>query len=1017
MICNECGAKNAVDAKFCNSCGEGLDTDATKVISGKIDKTLSGKLIINNRFKILKKIGKGGMGEIFLAEDVKLKRKVAVKSILKSALTDPASKARFLREAQTASQLDHTNICTIYEIYDEAERDYIVMQYIDGITLNHIIKLESLSLRKILDIAIQICDGMMEANSKKIIHRDIKPANIMVDKKGIVKLLDFGLAKFRDKSVVKENGMVDSNLTERGIVLGTVSYISPEQARGQALDQKTDIFSFGIVLYEMLEGKNPFLDEEQIGTLYNVINKEVEFTREIPEELEKIVCKALKKDKEKRYADFSQLKTDLEEFRTRYARLREGIAPDGRTEKIDHHEQERLLKEIQKSTDQENLGDIVYRIKRFKAYTEPIASTKKSRIKYFLLPALLMLVAASIYFFVIKQGQDLPLIKHDKNFYIYLHNFENNTREKGVAQKFNYLLRESLNQFERFKVIDSEAIPSRSRGEKIAENLTRLKEKFNIEYELKGAINKDRGFYNIDARLISFTKQEEKSDAAKRIEKPITSTGQDPDSFLTIQVDMITSRVYSIFFSEKGKTVEIKKMSKIFGSNWQNFSSLYSGYQYLKKLESSKAERQLLKVKNTPAAKYFLAELYNFTGDRAKALRMIIEMAGQMNELTGPFKLRVEALQARLRFDFPEEINRLKALKNCFPFSKEAFFDMGEAYFQHRNPSEAIPFYEKALELDEHYSKAINHLAYCLSFTGNHDRAIQLFEEYNNLDKTANSFDSLGDGYFYKGELSFAEQFKQNAVKMDENSVPYSYTTLADIYILRAEYEKAKEALNHYHRVKKDDQSKARITSTEAFILYKDRQYEKALKKINQALVTFDSDDIKNDTGEAHWLKGLISLTLNKIDESKHELEWLQKFKDKYSLSPDNFSESYKYLLHLQALIREREGNPDEAGKIFNSLLEMKEKLSFWTYFHYQFFHTEYAKFLVRQKAFREALEEIETCLEFTANYIPALWIKAEILEKMANKADEKEAIYRKIKDLYGDSQEKNYFRKRLSKK
>ena len=311
MNCSNCGAENAVDAKFCKICGESLDPTPSKEITSISDKLTIKNLVIKNRFKVLKKLGKGGMGEVFLAEDIKLKRKVAIKSILTRTLSDTSSKARFLREAQTASQLDHPNICTIYEIYEENDHDYIVMQYVDGVTIDQIIKLKPLSINKILDIAIQVCKGMIEAHGKKVIHRDIKPGNIMIDKKGVVKILDFGLAKFAGEPASKRKGDVDMSLTEKGIVLGTVSYLSPEQASGKPIDLRTDIFSFGILMYEMLEGRNPFKEEEQISTMYNVLNKEVEFKREIPGELEQIVRKTLQKDKKKRYSSFSQLEEAL----------------------------------------------------------------------------------------------------------------------------------------------------------------------------------------------------------------------------------------------------------------------------------------------------------------------------------------------------------------------------------------------------------------------------------------------------------------------------------------------------------------------------------------------------------------------------------------------------------------------------------------------------------------------------------------------------------------------------------
>ncbi|MCI0470192.1 MAG: hypothetical protein L0Y73_00875, partial [Candidatus Aminicenantes bacterium] len=581
------------------------------------------------------------------------------------------------------------------------------------------------------------------------------------------------------------------------------------------------------------------------------------------------------------------------------------------------------------------------------------------------------------------------------------------------SKKFNYLLAQALNQFDRFKTIDSEALPAHSRNNEADENLMQLKEKFDIEYELKGKISKDKGFYVIDADLISFEKADDKGGQVQKIEKPITGTGQGLDSLLTIQVDMIADRVTGILFANQGETREIKKMSAVYGSDWQKFSGIYLGHYYLKKLETAKAEKHLLPAADTPAAQYLLAQVYDFRGDRAKAMTGIINAVRHIEDLTKPLQLRVLALQARLRFSFQEEIENLAALVESFPFSKEVFFDMGEAYFQHRCPLAAIPYYEKTLALDRYDSRAINHLAYCYSFTGDHDRAIQLFEEYNNLDMTANSFDSLGDGYFYKGDLVYAEQFKQNAVRMDENSVPYSYTTLADIYILKAEYQKAKTALDNYCRVKHDPDAEARNHATRAFIFYENREYEKALQAVDRSLAAVDSDDIKNDSGEAHWLKGLILAAANKLPESKRELEWLTAFKNKYRLSPENFSQSYKYLLHLQALLQEKEARIDEAQNTFKALLAIKEKLSFWTYFNYQFFHTEYAKFLCRRKSHTQALEEIETCLKFNRNYIPALWVETEICEKMKNK-DEVNKIYKKIKELYGDSTEKNFLRDRL---
>ncbi len=1007
MNCFKCGAENASDAKFCKTCGESLDPAPSKentIISGKL--TISN-LFIKNRFKILKKLGKGGMGEVFLAEDIKLKRKVAIKSILTRTLSDTSSKARFLREAQTASQLDHPNICTIYEIYEEDDHDYIVMQYVDGVTIDQIIKLKPLSINKILDIAIQVCKGMIEAHGEEVIHRDIKPGNIMIDKKGVVKILDFGLAKFGGESTSKRKGDVDMSLTEKGIVLGTVSYLSPEQASGKPIDLRTDIFSFGILLYEMLERRNPFKEEEQISTMYNVLNKEVEFDREIPEELEQIVRKTLEKDKKKRYSSFSQLEKTLEQFRSDYAKLKEPKASMGGTEIIGYKEQEILLKEVQKSSDNEGLADIVYRIKKFKASTERVHSRRRKRIKFLLIPAVLILVLAALFFLTRKI--DTSWIKEGEKFHIYLHNFENKTGEKSLSEMLDYLVVEVLNQFDEFKTINKETALSIIGKENKKVDLVLLKERFNIKCELTGTISKEKNSYTIDAELKTIGKRSESYN--------ITASGNYRDSLLRSQVDLLARRVYFKFFRHKEKDLEIKKVSKIFGTDWDKFSQFYAGLRSFKKVEYKKAALRFLKSRDILISKYYLARIYDFDGDRNKSLNLVKAILSKAGMLTHSLRLKVQALNARLNFKFNDEIKNLEKLKNEFQFSKEAFFELGEAYFHHADPTEAKKFYEQALELDEHYSEAINHLGYCHSYIGEHNKAIELFEDYRRLDQTANSFDSLGDGYFYQGYLEDAEEMKKSAVSVEDDKIAYPYQSLADIYILKAQYRQANAALQEYERLEPTKQAKAYVLAKQAFIRYNERKYKNALELLDRSLENFDPKDIKENNAEAHWLKGLVLLKLDMVEESRRELEWLRTFKTEYRLDRSNFNSPFKYFIHLEALTAAKENQMDKAEKKFRYLIDMKNKLSYWiTYYNYPFFHSEYAKYLSGNQRYKEALGELDKCLEFNnGRYIPALWVKAGILEKL--KDNKQFDIYNKIAELYDESTENNYLRNLLKKK
>jgi serine/threonine protein kinase len=1022
MKCQKCGNENPEDARFCQSCGTSLavaaDGDLTQVgtagheVTIIVNKTNEGDTVISGRFKILKRLGKGGMGEIFLARDVRLGREVAIKSVSDAMMGDSSSKARFLREAQTASQLQHPNICTIYEIYEEGDREYIVMQYVDGITLDQIIKLKKLSVHKVLDIAIQICDGMIEAHAKNVIHRDIKPSNLMVDQKGIVKILDFGLAKFADRSFFKRNGMVDSHLTERGIVMGTVAYMSPEQAKGLEPDQGVDIFSFGVVLYEMLEGRNPFQDSAQIETLFNVVNKEVELSVDIPSELRDIVRKALAKDRKDRYASFSDLKRDLEQFKARLSPKPEARADRNQTEIIRYSEQEDLMREMQQTSDKENLGDMVYRLKKFKASTERILSKSGKRRKFQLVAVPLLaviLVAAAVVLIRHFKGVSRPVAQKE-NFYIYLNPFKNETREEGLSEQVNYLLTETLNQFNEFKVIDTSVLSSIMGDQSEEAKVAALLDRFNIEYEMEGKLTRYKNIFKIDARLIPFNK--------KNREYSFTKTGEGKDSFLVHQVDSLARQLYykSLFTGKDETDVPFISLGKIYGRDWSTFSRFYRGLQFYKRLESARASEYLLQCDDLLAAKYFLADLYHFSGRSREAVEKIEEVMPHIDLLTESLRLRVLALKERLNYNFNGAVLYLEQLQQHFKFSRETYYELGEAYFHHGRAREAVGYYRKAIELDPRYSRAINHLGYCYAYMGDHSRSIQLFEEYRNLDQSANSYDSLGDGYFYAGELTDAESLKKTAVVTDRHSVPWSYLTLTDIYILRAEYERAETALDDYLQVLNTADSRAGVLAKKAFIRYVQEEGNEALETVDQSLAVFDSDDINENTAEAHWIRGLILLSLDRPAEAQPELAWLQAFKDKYKLSKDNFYTPYKYLNHLKALLLEREAKIDEARQTLEYLVGMKTQLSYWiTYYNYQFFHTEYARFLSRNREYQAALRAIEECLEFSPNYIPALWLKARLMETL--QLPGKETIYRQIDRLMGDASENNKLRRLLRQK
>jgi serine/threonine protein kinase len=262
-----------------------------------------GKTI--SHYKILEKLGEGGMGVVYKAQDIQLKRLVALKFLPPHISDHPEEKARFIHEARSASALNHPNVTTIYGIEESPQGLFIAMEYVEGRTLKQIIEKETLSMKKVLDIGIQICEGLTTAHEKGIVHRDIKSANIMLTPRGQVKIMDFGLAKLKGAT----------RLTQTRSTLGTAAYMSPEQAQGEEVDQRSDIFSFGVVLYELLTGKLPFGGEHQAAIIYSIINEEPQpvarFNNQVSAKLEDMVFKALAKDKEERYQHIDELLADL----------------------------------------------------------------------------------------------------------------------------------------------------------------------------------------------------------------------------------------------------------------------------------------------------------------------------------------------------------------------------------------------------------------------------------------------------------------------------------------------------------------------------------------------------------------------------------------------------------------------------------------------------------------------------------------------------------------------------------
>ncbi|MGI8469918.1 MAG: protein kinase domain-containing protein [Pyrinomonadaceae bacterium] len=275
-----------------------------------------------NHYEIIKQIGAGGMGEVYLAKDEKLDRLVAVKILNEKFAQHESNLQRFTREAKAASALNHPNILVIHEIGECENTHFIVSEYVEGVTLREIIQKSPMKISEVLDISIQTANALTVAHTARIVHRDIKPENIMVRSDGYVKILDFGLAKLvAQKAIGLEESTIQQNETAQGMIMGTVNYMSPEQAKGERIDERTDIFSLGAVIYEMVAGRTPFAANSMSETFANLINAEPSpldsFAPQVPAELQRIISQTLRKDKSARYQSVKDLLADLKSLEKR----------------------------------------------------------------------------------------------------------------------------------------------------------------------------------------------------------------------------------------------------------------------------------------------------------------------------------------------------------------------------------------------------------------------------------------------------------------------------------------------------------------------------------------------------------------------------------------------------------------------------------------------------------------------------------------------------------------------------
>jgi serine/threonine protein kinase/tetratricopeptide (TPR) repeat protein len=832
-----------------------------------------GKVI--SHYKILEKLGEGGMGVVYKAEDIKLDRTVALKFLPKHLLCDEEAKTRFVHEAKAASALDHQNIATIYEI-DEAKGEYFIsMAYIEGKSVKELIKGKKLSIEETLRIAIQIGEGLNAAHKKDIVHRDIKSENIMLTNEGVVKIMDFGLAKL--KGVTK--------LTKTGSTVGTVAYMSPEQAQGIEVDQRSDIFSFGVVLYEMITGRLPFKGEHEAAVIYSIVNDTPEplarYKADVPDELQRIVDKTLQKDISTRYQSVADIIADL--------------------------------KGLQKET------------------KAGVVAKPKKKLLPFLVPAsivfiilLLFLILKPFKFEVVSEKK--AIAKENSLAIMYFDNMVDKEDSERLGEIVTNLLITDLSESEYMRVVSSQRLYDilkllgREGEKKIdREVATQVATKAGAKWMLLGSILQVAPQVILTAQLVEVATGN--AIASQRI------TGDTDEKIFSI-VDKLTVEVKNdLSLPAQAQKEEDRPVADVTTHSPEAYRYYLEGMDnYFKYYfpEAQKSFKKALEFDSTFAMAYF--RLAWMTGEN----ELIVKAVEYSDKVTKKERYYIKLLEAGISRDDERYLEGLKHIAKHYPEEKEAFLRLGLHYYELRQFEEAVHYLDKVIEIDPLYEEPYNLLAYIYDEMGDFEKSIWSINKYISLaPDEANPYDSRADLYAYNGKIDQAIESYKKALEKKPDFYT-SLTKLGHMYLFKREYAKAEscyqEIASHSDKLYR---AGGRILL--AYIPLYRGKLEEALQVLDDGIAADRMEQVEWASAQKHLLKARI------YDEKKNlnlALKEVEKFMEMQSrLYPDEIATPPRIYARLLAENGDFE-KAEEAALALKKDIEQRDQTQMYAYWH-----------------------------------------------------------------------------------
>jgi serine/threonine protein kinase/Tfp pilus assembly protein PilF len=928
MKCPECNFKNPTDTHFCSNCGgqlshaKGITVCATETLQPP-GKELTIGSVFAVRYQVIEELGKGGMATVYKVLDKEIKEKVALKLLKPEIADDQKTLERFRNELKLARQISHKNVCRMFDLTHQEGTYYITMEYVPGEDLKTSIKrMGPLSIGKTIFIAKQVCEGLAEAHRLGVVHRDLKPQNIMIDREGNARIMDFGIARS-----IKTKG-----ITETGVIIGSPEYMSVEQVKGEEVDQRSDIYSLGVILYEMVTGKVPFEGDTPLSILVKHTTQAPshprEINAEIPESLARVILKCLEKDKQKRYQSVGELSAELSNIEKEFPTT------------------ERLRAERKSSTTKE----LTVRV-----------SLKKPSFKTLALVATSIILGAIIWQILPQKGTVLIPASKPSLAILYLENKSGDESldswRSGLAELFIADLSQSrflhiLSEKEIFSILKKLNLLEEKKYS--PEDLEKVATHGRVDYILTGSfftsgedliiivmVRKPQGDLVISSRKVDCKKEEE----------------------IPAKIDELTKKIKSDLNLSKEQISSDRDMglAKIITSSPEAYKYYIQGWEnHLKGGDSHKTIEAMEKAIATDPefamAYKTMAEAYgdlDLISESWGCLQKALELKGRLS--VRDFYLIQGELYAMSEKTYDKAIAAYNKLLEIYPEDWDGNFDLGTLFccdleqwdkaierfrvliqnhtensLPYLNQAEAYMakgMYDEAVEVLKNYLTSSPEevgiremLCNAYLCQGESDLALKEVEKALSIDSTSISPDVIGDIYYYRGDLFRAEKEYQRILDGEEPARQYDgWLRLAALYLSQGRFEKSKTQLRQSIALAEelgDTEQKMWSHSRLAYLHLASGSPEAALEEWEMAHNVAVEESL-NGQLDLH-LKGMIYLEMTAIDEAQKAADELKRV-----LQTGKNKKLMRYYHHLMGMIELEKQNFPEAIACFERALSM----------------------------------------------------------------------------------------------